>query len=389
MMLQAIHGGSYNGEGFDVHDSSLFITDVETLKKALAGYSKGDKLIAHAQELLDMQNKYQVNALFAAAVCIEETGGGYTGNAINYTGRVNPKNGKVYTAVGSYQGEMWNNWFNQKTTSTTHYGIIYNGEGENHYRIFPSVFDSIDAFGDNIANGSYYYKANLYTVDAIGHTYCPNNTAYPTQGDNWVNRVMAQIVKFYSVAGIDMSPYTNTTAGAGGMTGAAGAGYRGIYTTKSGKTFVEYLQYSGPWAEKTYADGTMHHKGCSVASVAVILSGYGIDKNPEDIRPKDGSLISIAGVLQENGLKVNTVKKPSATQVLNHLYKGDAIIIYAGGKEKGYSGQWSDKTGHYFPVLEANGYQGYVSNVGSSTKTGWFNIETILKDNIHVVFISK
>ncbi len=156
-----------------------------------------------------------------------------------------------------------------------------------------------------------------------------------------------------------------------------------------GKSFVEYLQYKGPWAENKYASGTMHHKGCSVTSVAVILSGYGIDKNPEDIRPKDGTMINITSVLEQHGLKATRVNKPSAETVLSHLKNGDAVIIYAGGPKKGYSGQWSSTTGHYFPVLEADGTKGYVSNVGSSTKTGWFEMSTILKDNIQVIFVSK
>lgn len=156
-----------------------------------------------------------------------------------------------------------------------------------------------------------------------------------------------------------------------------------------GKSFVEYLQYKGPWAENKYASGTMHHKGCSVTSVAVILSGYGIDKNPEDIRPKDGSMISITRVLEQHGLTATRVNKPSAETVLSHLKNGDAVIIYAGGPERGYSGMWSSSTGHYFPVLEADGTKGYVSNVGSSTKTGWYEMSTILKDNIQVIFISK
>ncbi len=133
----------------------------------------------------------------------------------------------------------------------------------------------------------------------------------------------------------------------------------------------------------------MKSSGCSVTSVAVILSGYGIDKNPEDIRPKDGSMISITEVLQQNGLNATRVNRPSAETVLSHLNNGDAVIIYAGGLKRGYSGQWSSTTGHYFPVLEANGTQGYVSNVGSSTKTGWYEMSTILKDNIQVIFVSQ
>lgn len=179
-----------------------------------------------------MQNTYKVNALFAASVSIIETAGGNSGNAINYTGRVNPNTGNIYQAVGSYQGEMWNNWFNQKTSSTTHYGIIHNGEGESHYRIFDSVAESINGFGDNIANGNNYYSQNKYTVGAIGATYCPNSPEYPTQADDWIRNVMSQMSKFYQVVGIDISAYTNPV---GGLTGAAGDGYRGIYTTGSRK----------------------------------------------------------------------------------------------------------------------------------------------------------
>lgn len=359
--------GSYNGMGFDVYNSALFITDVETLKTALAAYSNSSKLIANAENFLNMQNTYQVNALFAAAVSITETSAGTKGNAVNGC----------------------NNWFNITGTNGP-YKTTTNAGGETHnWRIYASSAEGINAFGNLIANGSYYYKENRYTVEDIAARYCPNTPAYPTQQEGWANSVMAQITAFYSAAGIDISQYVNSGTGGGGITGAAGEGYRGIYTTASGKSYVEYLQYSGPWAENAYADGTMHHKGCSVASVAVILSGFGIDKNPEDIRPKNGSMISIEGVLRENGLTVNTVNKPSAAEVLNHLNTGNPVIIYAGGPKRGYSGQWSSTTGHFFPVLEANGNQGYVSNVGSSTKTGWYDINTILKDNIQVIFISN
>lgn len=75
--------GSYQGD-FDVHDESLFITDIDELIKAFrGGYSKSEKLVANAQAFLDMQDKYKVNALFAAAVSITETGAGRTGHAVD------------------------------------------------------------------------------------------------------------------------------------------------------------------------------------------------------------------------------------------------------------------------------------------------------------------
>lgn len=355
---------SYTG-GFDVHDESLFITDVDILKKALAsGYSNSGKLVSNAQAFLDMQNKYKVNALFGAAVSIIETSAGTRGNAVNGC----------------------NNWFNI-TGKNGAYKTTTNSKGETYnWRIYSSDAEGIEAFGNLIANGNYYYRQGKYTVGDIGAVYCPNTVNHPTQADDWTANVTAQINKFYQAVGMDISAYI--TSG-GGITAAGGEGYRGIYTTASGKSYVEYLQYSGMWASKPYAGGTMKSSGCSVTSVAVILSGYGIDKNPDDIRPSNGSMISITEVLQAHGLTATRINTPSSTQVLQHLNKGDSVIIRAGGRQAGYSGMWSNGSGHYFAVLEAKGNKVYVSNVGSSTKTGWYDINTVLKDNIQVIFVSR
>lgn len=75
--------GTYDGD-FDVHDESLFITDIDELIKAFTGgYSNNKMLIANAQAFLDMQEKYKVNALFAAAVSITETSAGTRGHAVD------------------------------------------------------------------------------------------------------------------------------------------------------------------------------------------------------------------------------------------------------------------------------------------------------------------
>lgn len=340
--------GSYEGD-FDVHDESLFITDIEVLRSAFAGgYSGNEKLISNAQAFLDMQEEYKVNALFAAAVSITETSAGRAGHAI----------------------DGHNNWFN-----------IRAGSGWANYL---SDADGIKAFGDLIKNGSYYYAQGKYTVGAIGHTYCPNTPEYPTQADLWIENTKAQILRFYSAAGIDANAYmTGSGNGAGGVTGAAGEGYRGEYTTGSGKTFVEYLQYTGPWWSNYYMGGTMKNSGCSVTSVAEILSGFGIDRNPEDVRRINPEGISIVGVLRSFGLTCSEDQNATAEKVLQHLNTGNPVIINAG------NGYWSNGSGHYFTVLEANGNQVYVSNVGSSTKTGWMDVNKVLLQNKKVIFISR
>lgn len=204
----------------DVSDEKLFIKDVEILKKAFTGYSNSGKLVQYAEEFIDMQNKYKVNALFAAAVSITETGAGNAGNAI--------KTATATNSVGVQIGQCWNNWFNVKTSSNI-YGIVYNGEGESHYRIYNTVGDSIDGFGWQIADGTYYYQQNKFTVDAIGHIYCPNSSAYPTQGDDWVQHTLTYIYNFYSAAGIDIS--TSSGGSSNQMTGSVGSKLRALFPT--------------------------------------------------------------------------------------------------------------------------------------------------------------
>lgn len=175
--------GSYDGD-FDVHNESLFITDIEDLEKAFAGgYSESDKLVANVQAFLDMQEKYKVNAIFAAAVSITETSAGRTGNAIN----------------GCH------NWFNI-TGKNPHKTVVTKNGETYHWKIYSSDHAGIDAFGNLIANGSYYYTQGNYTVSTIGHIYCPNTAVHPTQADDWVESTLAQIARFYEAIGIDIDP---------------------------------------------------------------------------------------------------------------------------------------------------------------------------------------
>ncbi len=355
--------GSYVGN-FDVHDESLFITDLETLKKALAGgYSKSDKLVENAQAFLDMQEKYKVNAIFAASVSITETSAGRAGHAI----------------------DGCNNWFNITTTSSANAHTTVSKKGTvYHWRIFPTIHDGIGAFGSNIAEGSYYYTQGKYTVGDIGQVYCPNTAEHPTQADDWIEATLAQMSRFYEAVGIDISPYIEAPVG-GGITGAGGDGYRGTYTTADGKTYVEYLQYAGPWEGNYFMGGTMHNSGCSITSVAVTLSGFGIDVNPEDIRTRYPSGVNLKDLIESYGLKceVKTVNQTSKQEILDHLNTGNPVIINAGG-------YWTSSSGHYFPVLEAlGGDQVYVSNVGSSTKTGAYSIDKVFESNKKVLYISR
>ena len=304
-------GGFYSGEtttisgDIDVSDESKFITDVETLKKAFTGYSNSSKLMEHAQDFLDMQEKYKVNALFAAAVSITETGAGNAGNAI--------KIATTQNSVGATIGSSWNNWFNIKTSSIP-YGILYNGEGESHYKIYNKVFDSIDNFGSNIANGNYYYKQGKYTVSDIGHTYCPNSEAYPTQGDDWVQNTLTYINNFYLAAGITIDSLTE-----GG--------------------FVQY--YQGDYSNIPYGSSTLAVCGCGPTSFAMIASTLSGEKiTPEDaiswcgnryyVQNQGTSWIYFSAAASHFNLNVTVSQTASINDVISALKDGKYVISSQG-----------------------------------------------------------
>lgn len=311
--LESLYGNSSSNSwvtvaagDINVSDETMFITDVETLKKAFTGYSNSAKLVQNAQYFLDMQSKYKVNALFAAAVSITETGAGNAGNAVKVATSSN--------SVGARNGQCWNNWFNIKGKTDNGYGIVNNGEGTSYYRIYNTVGESVDNFGNNIANGSYYYKAGKYTVTDIGHTYCPNSSAYPTQGDDWGKTTLQYMYNFYAAAGITMNSTSNGS-------------------------FVQY--YQGDYANVPYGDGTIANNGCGPTAFAMIASTL----KGQSITPKDavewcknryyinGSGTSWAyfnAAATHFQLNVNVVQKSNINDAVEALKNGKYVISSQG-----------------------------------------------------------
>lgn len=157
----------------DINKSSadIVITDLETLKKAFSGYSNSSKLIENAQIFLDLQEKYGVNAIFAAAVSISETGAGTAGHAVN---------GK-------------NNWFNIECTC--------GNSSHGRFETYSSVRESIEAFYKLIAVKNYYFTDGNYTVKTIGMIYCEDADA----PGGWIENTLLYMNQMFSAAGINPS----------------------------------------------------------------------------------------------------------------------------------------------------------------------------------------
>ena len=171
--LQTVGEGDYVVH-IDKSDPGIVIKDVETLKKAFAGYSGGSKLVEHAQEFLELQEQYRVNAVFAAAVSISETSAGRAGNAVN---------GK-------------NNWFNIECV---------HGKSHGRFETYGSVRESIEAFYKQISVKNYYFTAGKFTVSEIGMVYCENADA----PGGWIENTTTFMTQMFNAAGV--KPVTSGT----------------------------------------------------------------------------------------------------------------------------------------------------------------------------------
>ena len=164
------------GEGdyivhIDKSSKDIVIEDVETLKQAFSGYSGSSELINHAQEFLDLQEEYRVNAVFAAAVSISETSAGREGHAVD---------GK-------------NNWFNIECTCGGNHG---------RFETYSSARESIEAFYRQIAVKNYYFTEGNFTVRSIGMIYCENADA----PGGWIENTTTFMTQMFNAAGINVTP---------------------------------------------------------------------------------------------------------------------------------------------------------------------------------------
>lgn len=285
--------------------------------------------------LIDCQENYNVNALFVLAFADQES--------------------NIGTANTKWVRQ--NNW------------LSWNLGQE-----FSSPQDNVETVMRNIANGGNYFRQGKITIKDIGLTYCPNDPPdYPHQGDDWVINVTNKVKRMYRMLGIDLGDTGGGSSGAGD-----GNDVRGTYTV-DGRTYKEYKQDSGSsWEQNSFAGKTMKSSGCSITSVAIILTGYGQDVTPEDIRKEvGGKITNLVTLLQKHGVSCNRPGRAlTAEQIRTHMQTGKPIIVNV-------KGEWTSSTGHYMTLLDYRNNNGreevYVSNPGTvnSSKNGWVALSRI------------
>lgn len=171
-------------------------------------------------------------------------------------------------------------------------------------------------------------------------------------------------------------------------------GYYTTFQTKSRK-YIEYKQNGeATWSQKDYWGGTMEENGCGITSMSIILSGYGINVTPEELRKKYEPHLpgeDISKELKKYGLNCDDFLFSTAyfskEYVMEHLKKDRPILICAWSKP---NAMWTEKS-HYMVLLATDGKDKiYVSNPNGSEKknpSGWYEYYKVLPYIAKALFI--
>lgn len=166
-----------------------------------------------------------------------------------------------------------------------------------------------------------------------------------------------------------------------------GDGYNQTFTSSSGRTYREYKQFLGSYADKNYEyfGETMSSSGCSITAVAVITSGYNNNQTPETLRTVASPYMP--NLLNQGGAQCSGYQAPNRAK----LTSGKPALVQISGTlvtERGskYYG------GHFIAILDArNGNEVYVSDVGASDAKsgGWTNVDNIMNIAKQVAYVEN
>ena len=184
--------------------------------------------------------------------------------------------------------------------------------------------------------------------------------------------------------------------------GASGNGYIGTYKNKSGRTFRNYKQNEGSYANSKWCgDSIVRNDGCSLIAVTIVLSGYRnseIDPlalaNQYAVR---GMGMNIDGALSGNNLSYTRFPDSNSTnvefstqqkqQIKDHLKTGGVAIIKVVPPST-----FTDST-HFMTLLDYNEAEDtiYLSNPyhGGNRygETGFLAADKVLKGCVRCYYI--
>ncbi len=179
-------------------------------------------------------------------------------------------------------------------------------------------------------------------------------------------------------------------------------GYFTTFTTekKHEKTYLEYKQnWTSSWAKNEYWGGTMEENGCGITSMSIILSGYGKDCSPEDLRKKYFPKLNYAKLSEElsdtfdidNSDFMYASVYWSQSKLEEHLLTGRPVLACVWSKNG--KNRWTEKS-HYIVLLATDGKgKVYISNPngldGEANCSGWYDFDYVIPYIAKVMYITS
>lgn len=198
----------------------------------------------------------------------------------------------------------------------------------------------------------------------------------------------------------DIKMDTNENYAGVGQEKISGEGYFTKFTTVDAnkKTFTEYKQNVEPWKNNEYWNGNMEDYGCGITAMSIVLSGYGQNLTPEDLRTKYYPRLDytkLSKELKSYGVD-NTdfyydAKSLSSESIINHLKTNRPIIVCIWNKPE--ENRFTSKS-HYM-VLLAGTDDGkvYISNPNGGEddyrSSGWYDFDEISPYLAKVMYITS
>ena len=179
-------------------------------------------------------------------------------------------------------------------------------------------------------------------------------------------------------------------------------GYYTTFTTDNQykKTYIEYKQNgNASWANNTYWNDSMEKSGCGITAMAIILSGYGKNVTPEDLRNKYYPVIDYESLstefsksygIQSSGFYYDSVHL-SKKYIKNHLLTNRPILVCVWNTPS--ENRWTT-TSHYMVLLASDDdNMVYVSNPNGgendSKSSGWYEYDEVIPYLAKALFIES
>lgn len=301
----------------------IVITDKDTLIKAFQG-AKGagtENLVEYVDAFLKFQEEYKVNAVFAAAVTINECGAG------------------TNCQIGG------NNWYSIK-------------DGSGGWRSYSSPRGAIKDFFELIANGSYYFQDNKFTVSEIGMVYCED----ADKPGGWIESVKAYMTNMFNAVGI----YPTSSESGSGVESFMSALEKYSQTVQSEKRQWTYSNTNNSDTFDQAIKNDNRKVNCATTVIWALKDIGVLEKNqriymnlgtPRYINGAEKNIKKYAQVINAKG------KTAKALVETGELKRGDICgwsgithtNVYAGNKQWYDSGHWDENGvgsgGKYFTTF--------------------------------------